>query len=98
MTDVRIFQPAKTAMQSGRANTRKWILEFTPRSAKTIDGLMGWTGSSDTLSQVRLKFESEEDAVGFAEQNGLSFTLTAPKVRRVQVKNYSDNFSFNRVH
>ncbi len=97
MTDVRIFQPAKTAMQSGRANMREWILEFSPRSAKTIDGLMGWTGSSDTLSQVRMKFDSKEDAVGFAEKNGLSFTVVAPKVRRIQPKNYSDNFSFNRV-
>ncbi len=55
MTEVRIYQPAKTAMQSGLANTRKWVLEFEPGAAKSIDPLMGWTGSADTREQLKIK-------------------------------------------
>ena len=97
MTEARIYQPAKTAMQSGRANIRKWILEFEPSSAKRADPLMGWIGSEDTRTQVRLTFNSREKAVSFAERHGLEFRLSEPKFRRIRPKNYSDNFSFKAI-
>ncbi len=97
MTEVRIYQPARTAMQSGRANVRNWVLEYQPAAAKTMDPLMGWAGSVDTLDQVRMKFQTMEEAVAFAERNGLSFETQEPKQRRIRPRNYSDNFSFHRI-
>ncbi len=97
MTQARIYQPAKTAMQSGRANVRKWILEFEHTTARRADPLMGWIGSQDTRAQVRLSFDSREKAVAFAEKHGLEFRLTEPKSRRIRPKNYADNFSFKAI-
>ena len=68
MTDVRIFKPSKTAMQSGRNNVKRWVLEFEPGGPKQTDHLMGWIGSGDTTAQVRLKFDSKEEAVAFAKK------------------------------
>jgi len=96
MPQVRIYQPAKTAMQSGRSNIKKWILEFEPGSRKETDSLMGWTGSRDTRGQVRMRFDSKEDAIAFAKKNGLGYTVSEPKKRRIRPKNYSDNFAFGR--
>ncbi len=92
MTEARIYRPAKTAMQSGRAKTRKWVLEFEPAAAKSIDPLMGWTGSADTREQVHMTFDSKDEAVAFAEKNGLAFRVEEPKTRRIRPKNYADNF------
>jgi len=92
MTEVRIYQPTKTAMQSGLANTRKWILEFEPGAAKNIDFLMGWVGSNDTLDQVRLKFDTREEAVSFAERSGLAYRVHEPNQRTIRPKNYAANF------
>ena len=93
---VRIFKPAKTAMQSGQGNTREWVLEAEP-SAKEIDPLMGWTGSRDTMGQVRLHFSTLDEAKAHAEKNGWSYTVEMPKARPVRAKAYADNFAFNRV-
>lgn len=90
---VRIYQPAKTAMQSGRGKTRHWVVEFEPTAPRDTDPLMGWTSSSDTRSQLRLRFESREQAVAYAESKGLSYTVRQPHVRRIKPKNYADNFS-----
>ena len=95
---VRIYRPTKNAMQSGRANTRQWIVENSPTSPKEIDPLMGWTGSADTEIQVKLRFASKEDAVAYAERNNLVYELNEPKERKLQPKNYSDNFSPNRLY
>ena len=92
MTEARIYRPARTAMQSGQANTRKWVLEFEPGAAKSIDPLMGWTGSTDTREQVHMKFDSRDEAVAFAKKNGLAFRVEEPKTRRIRPKNYADNF------
>jgi hypothetical protein len=94
---VRIFRPSKNAMQSGRSNTRVWKLEFEPSSSRSIDPLMGWTGSADPQSMLRLEFDSKEEAVAFAERKGLEYRVDEPKERKVQLKNYSDNFSPNRL-
>lgn len=97
MSEARIFQPAKTAMQSGRLNTRKWLLEFAPNEARRPDPLMGWIGSGDTRGQIRLKFGSMEAAESYAQRHGISYTVCEPKVRRIKPKNYAANFAFDRV-
>ena len=97
-TKVRIYRPAKTAMQSGRANTRRWLVESEPSAPKQIDSLMGWTGSADTKGQVKLRFASKEEAVAYAERSGFSYEVHEPKERIVHKKNYSDNFSPNRLY
>ncbi len=96
MTEVRIYEPAKTAMQSGRGNTRAWVLEYEPGSPKETDPLMGWVGSADTRSQVRLRFASKEEAVAFAKKNGMNFRVQEPRSRRIKPKNYAENFAYKR--
>ena len=91
MAQARIYQPAKTAMQSGRRKTRYWVLEFEP-SPKDIDPLMGWTASADTRNQVRMRFASKETAVAFAEKNGLEADVFDPHARRVRPKSYAAKF------
>ena len=63
---ARIYKPARTAMSSGTAKTREWILEFVPSSAREIEPLMGWTSSDDTQSQVKLQFETKEAALALS--------------------------------
>jgi len=94
---ARIYQPSKTAMQSGRANTRRWVLEFEPASARSVDSLMGWTSSPDTNQQVRLTFDNCEAAVAYAEKNGLAHQVVTPHKPKRRIKAYADNFRYNRV-
>lgn len=94
---ARIYQPAKSAMQSGLARTKEWVLEFEPAAPRAIDPLMGWTSSIDTRTQVRLEFDSKEEAVAYAERNGIPYTLAEPKPRKLIRKSYADNFRFGRV-
>lgn len=89
---ARIFKPAPSPVQSGRANTRHWVLEFEPQAPLFIEPLMDWTGSTDPLRQVRLTFPDRESAVRFAERQGYAFTVVEPKERRVRPKSYADNF------
>jgi hypothetical protein len=93
---AHIYQPPKTAMQSGRAGTDHWVLEFEPTSPQRPDPLMGWIGSADTRKQVRLHFETREEAVGYAERNGIAYDLEIQPERRVVPKAYADNFRFGR--
>ncbi len=98
MPVLRIFRPARTAMQSGRANTRRWIAEFAPTDRKEPDPLMGWNGSRDTRSQVKMTFESKEEAIAFAERRGYDYEVwEAESVKRPVPKTYADNFRFDRV-
>ena len=94
---VRIYQPAKTAMQSGRAQTRQWVLEFPPAAARFADPLMGWTGSTDTQRQVKLKFDTKEEAIAYAEKQGLAYLVEESQQRALQPKAYADNFKFDRI-
>ena len=96
MPAVRIYRPAKTAMQSGRANTRRWVVEFEPGAPQRPDPLMGWTGSGDTRSQVRLKFPSREGAVAYAERRGLAYRVEEPRERTLRARSYADNFRAGR--
>jgi len=93
---ARIFKPAKNAMQSGRAKTSDWVLEFEPASARVSDPLMGWTVSTDMNGQVRLSFDTLDEAIAYAQRHGIAFELIAPKEQRRIVKAYADNFAYTR--
>ena len=93
---ARIYCPAKTAMQSGKAKTTTWVLEYEPAAKKTVEPLMGYTSSTDTLQQVKLKFDSREDAIAFAQRNGIDFTVQEPKSPKRRRVSYSENFAFSR--
>ena len=84
-------------MQSGRGQTRKWVLEYEPATRQEPDPLMGWTSVRDTLNEVRLRFDSREDAVAFAKKHGLDFTVIEPQEPIERPKNYADNFRWDRV-
>ena len=94
---VRIYQPSKTAMQSGRAGTKRWTLEFEPGARREIDPLMGWTGSRDTRAQVRMSFDTLEEAVAYAEREGYAYSVQPVLARAVRPKSYSDNFRYDRI-
>lgn len=94
---ARIFKPAKTAMQSGTARTKEWRLEFEAATPRQIDPLMGWTSSADTRTQLRLEFDSKEEAIAYAERNGIAYRLDEPKPRGLVRKAYADNFKFGRI-
>jgi ETC complex I subunit conserved region len=89
---ARIYQPPKNAMQSGRANTDEWVLEFTPSQARHADPLMGWTGSGDTQVQVKLKFASAAAAQAYAAKNGIECSLVATQPKTLKLQTYADNF------
>lgn len=95
---ARIFQPARTAMQSGTGNTRAWILEFAPQSARQVDPLMGWTSSGDMQSQVRLSFDSKDAALEYAREHMIDVVVQDPKKRKPNIRpgGYGDNFATNR--
>ncbi len=94
---VRIYKPAKTAMQSGLARTKEWVLEHEPEQAREIDPLMGWTSASDMKAQIKLAFDTKEEAIAYAERNGLPYTVSEPELRKVVRKAYADNFKFGRI-
>ena len=94
---ARIYRPAKTAMQSGQARTKDWLLEHEPAAPRVIDPLMGWTGTSDMSGQVRLAFDTLEEAVAYAEKHGIAYRVEAPKSRKPVRKSYADNFKFGRI-
>jgi hypothetical protein len=94
---VRIFKPSKTAMQSGKANTREWCVEFAPASPRRLDPLMGWTSSDDTTQQVALQFDTKAQAIAYAEAHGYAYTVEEEQPRRVPRRAYADNFRYDRV-
>ena len=93
---ARIFQPPKNAMQSGWAKTHQWVLEFVPSTAKRPDALMGWAGGADTQTQVRLTFETRDEAIAYANGAGLTYEVEIPHHRKVKPKAYADNFRYGR--
>jgi hypothetical protein len=94
---VRIFQQPKSAMQSGLAGTQEWVIDWAPSDRRVQDPLMGWFGSGDTQSQVRLRFDTREEAVAYAERRGLAYDLELPRVRVHKPKAYADNFKYGRT-
>jgi hypothetical protein len=92
--EVRIYRPAKTAMQSGRSNTLMWVLEFELSDGLSTDSLMGWSGSHDTARQLKMKFATKEDVVAYAKRRGLTYRVMSPKERTVKPRAYADNFAY----
>jgi hypothetical protein len=95
---ARIYKPARSATQSGTAKTRHWVLEYVNETGRDVDPLMGWTSSSDTQAQVRLKFTSKEAALEYAKEHGIEVVVQEPKPRRANVRpgGYGENFATNR--
>lgn len=94
---AKIYRPAKTAMQSGKAKTNVWVLEFDQETPRKIDPIMGYTSSGDTRQQLKLTFESQEQAEEYAKRNGIEYRVILPKESVRQNVSYSDNFRFNRI-
>jgi hypothetical protein len=94
---ARIYRPARTAMQSGTANTERWLLEYEPETPRQIEPLMGWTSSSDMKSQLKLRFDSEAEAVAYATRNGIAYRVEQPHELKRRSISYSDNFKYSRV-
>ena len=92
MKKAKIYIPSKTAMQSALGNQKKWILEFLTKDTK-INHLMGWESSTDTLSEVRLKFPSKEKAIEYAVKNNISYTIIEPNKKEFVIKSYANNFT-----
>ncbi len=93
---ARIYRPAKTAMQSGKAKADTWTLDFEPEQPRKVEPLMGYTSSRDMKSQIRLIFETKEEAIAYAQKNGIAYTVQEPKETRRRVVTYSENFRFDR--
>ncbi len=93
---ARIYRPAKTAMQSGQAKTREWVLDYEPEEPRVVESLMGWTSSGDMKSQLRLQFTTKEEAVAYAERHGIPYQVQEPKPATRHGLSYADNFAFGR--
>lgn len=95
---ARIYRPARNAMQSGQANVRHWLLEFDRGEQQVADPLMGWTGSGDTQTQVRMRFDTKQEAIAYAEKHGIAFRIAEPHTRKMNIRpgGYGDNFAFTR--
>lgn len=95
---ARIYRPARTAMSSGTAKTREWVLDFPQQSARDIDPLMGWTSSTDTQAQVMLHFDTKEAALDYAAAHGIDAVVQEPKPRKPNIRpaGYAENFATNR--
>tara|TARA_B100002051_G_scaffold182831_1_gene173057 strand:- start:1165 stop:1446 length:282 start_codon:yes stop_codon:yes gene_type:complete len=91
MKKAKIYKPSKTAMQSGLKKYDKWILEFITKDP-TINPLMGWESSTDTLSEIKMDFSTKDNAIEYAKKNNIDFELIEPKKRKIIKKSYSDNF------
>jgi len=91
---VKIYRPVKSAMQSGRANSAKWVLEYELKTPRRPEPLMGWTAANDTLNQVQMRFASKEAAVALAESEGWEYAVSEPHTRKIRPRNYIDNFKY----
>ena len=89
---ARIYQRPKNAMQSGKAKSDLWILEFVPEEAKVPSPLMGWSGSGDTKQQVKLQFPTKDEAVAYAERYGIDAVVHPTPPRHLKLQAYADNF------
>ena len=94
---ARLYKPSKTAMQSGRSNGKRWVLEFEPEFKRTQDPLMGWTSSADTAQQVRLNFATRAEALAYCERRNVEVTVREPNERHIKPKSYASNFRWNRA-
>ena len=95
MKKAKIYKPARTAMQSGKRNTKNWLLEFDTLNTG-INPLMGWVSSKDTMSEVKLEFFTKEQAINYAKKNNIDYYIIEPQKSKIIKKSYSDNFLKNK--
>jgi hypothetical protein len=93
---ARIYKPSRSAMQSGSANTKEWVLVYEAEQPREIEPLMGWTSSADMRQQVELRFERAEDAIAYCERHGIAYEVSRAKPPARRTMSYADNFAFNR--
>jgi hypothetical protein len=93
---ARIYQPSKTAMQSGFGNSKDWVLDFDLEEPRQVEPLMGWTSSSDMRQQLRLRFASKDEAVAYCERHAIAYQVSESKPASRRGISYSDNFAFKR--
>ncbi len=93
---ARIYKPARTAMQSGTAKTKEWILDYEPEQPRAIDPLMGWTSSGDMKQQLRLRFATKDEAIAYCERHGIAYEAFDSVATKPQRMSYSDNFAPTR--
>jgi len=94
---AKIYKPARTAMQSGSAKTKSWLLEFEPEEPRSVEPLMGWTSSADMKQQIKLSFGTKEEAIAYAERNGIAYRVYEPNEPTTKILSYSDNFKVSRI-
>tara|TARA_Y100000310_G_scaffold263363_1_gene273546 strand:- start:48 stop:335 length:288 start_codon:yes stop_codon:yes gene_type:complete len=94
MRKAKIYKPTKTAMQSGKGSTKKWLLEFDTLNLG-VNALMGWVSSTDTMSEVKLKFSTKDQAINYAKKNNIYYNVIEPQKRKIIKKSYADNFLKN---
>jgi len=91
---VKIFRPAKSAMQSGKKNSKKWYVEpIEETNIRSVNPLMGWISAKNTSSQLHFEFISKEEAIKFAESEGFQYEVEEPKIASVKQKSYAANFT-----
>ena len=93
---ARIYKPSRTAMQSGKGNTKEWQLDYEPDAARVVEPLMGWTSSTDMNSQVVLRFTTKEEAIAYCERHGIPYQVFEAKEPARRAMAYADNFAFQR--
>ncbi|MCW5722760.1 MAG: ETC complex I subunit [Devosia sp.] len=93
---ARIYRPARNAMQSGKGKSKSWVLVHEPAAPRSIDPLMGYTSSTDTRQQVRLSFETQEEAEAYAQRNNIEYTVQAAHDPSPKKVSYPDNFRSDR--
>lgn len=96
MSIARIYKPTKTAMQSGTANTKEWVLDYEPSEPRQVEPLMGWTSSGDMRQQLRLRFATKDEAIAYCEREGIAFQVVESKERVRRGLTYADNFATSR--
>ena len=93
---IKIYKPSKSSMQSGLGKTKQWLAEYISEKDKTKDSLMGWNSSSDTRGQIKIFFDTKEQAIEWSKKNNEQFIVIEPKERKIKPKNYASNFDMNR--
>ena len=91
MRKAKIYKPSQTVMQSGKRNTKKWILEFDTLNTG-VNPLMGWESSKDTMSEVKLEFSTKEEALNYVKKNNIEYYIIEPQRQKIIKKSYTDNF------
>ena len=93
---IKIYKPSKSSMQSGLGKTKKWIAEYISEEETLKDNLMGWNSSLDTKSQIKIFFDTKEQAIDWAKNNDYQFFLDEPKQKKIKIKSYASNFDTNK--